>query len=67
MPLAQLLRHRREIGGDVNQPVGLVTCPNCLVLMARISLKSLPSEKTLHEATYRCPRCGAETRRWIKL
>jgi hypothetical protein len=67
MALAQLVRHRRETSGDVNQPVGLVTCPNCLVLMVRISLKSSESEKTLHEATHRCPKCSAETRRWIKL
>ena len=67
MALAQLVRHRREMSGDVNRPVALVTCPNCLVLMVRISLKSSESEKSLHEATHRCPRCATETRRWIKL
>jgi hypothetical protein len=51
---------------SVSRRVGLVTCPNCRVEMPRISLQ--PSdEENLHEAIYRCPKCEAETRRWIAL
>jgi hypothetical protein len=49
------------------RPVGVVTCPNCLVAMPRISLKGPEDNTALREATYHCPRCDAETRRWIKL
>jgi hypothetical protein len=49
----------------ITSPVGVVTCPNCRVVMVRISLK--PAQADLNEANYRCPRCQTETRRWIKL
>ena len=65
MQLADLVQPRRDKNGD-GRRVGLVTCPNCRVVMPRISLQ--PSEEeNLHEAEYHCPRCDAETRRWIKL
>ena len=55
MQLAELVR-----------PIGLVTCPNCRVEMPRVGLGSESDEK-LREATYRCPRCETETRRWIAI
>jgi hypothetical protein len=65
MPLADLVQPQRDKNG-AGRPVGLVTCPNCRVVMPRISLQ--PSEEeNLHEAVYHCPRCDAEARRWIKL
>jgi hypothetical protein len=51
-------------GERVHEPVGLVTCPNCRVVMPCISRKGLEDEKGLHEAVYRCPQCGTETKRW---
>jgi hypothetical protein len=65
MPLAERVRPESDVNGHISRPVGLVTCPNCIVLMARISLKGSETEKTLNEAIYRCPRCRTETRRWI--
>jgi hypothetical protein len=62
--IQRLTELNRGIG---QRPVGLVTCPNCMVVMPRVSLKSSEAEKTLCEAIYRCPRCDAETRRWIAL
>jgi DNA-directed RNA polymerase subunit RPC12/RpoP len=47
-------------------PIGQVTCPNCRVVMPRISLKT-DEGNSLSEAVYRCPRCKTETTRWIKL
>jgi hypothetical protein len=47
-------------------PIGQVTCPNCLVLMSRISLGEADEQTGLRTATYRCPRCEAQTTRWIK-
>jgi hypothetical protein len=35
-------------------------------VMSRRSLKKPDSETGLIEATYRCPKCGAATNRWIK-
>jgi hypothetical protein len=66
MPLAELVQPRRDRNGAASRPIGLVTCPNCRVVMPRISLQPWDAEN-LHEAIYRCPRCEAETRRWIKL
>jgi hypothetical protein len=51
----------------IRKPIGLVTCPNCQVVMPRISLKILEDRRDLNEGVYRCPRCKTETRRWIKL
>jgi hypothetical protein len=72
MPLAELVQPQRDNQpqrgkkGAIDRPIGLVTCPNCRVVMPRISLQ--PSqEENLHEAVYRCPQCGTETRRWIAL
>ena len=59
------LANRHDVNVEVRRPVGVVTCPNCLVEMPRISLKRLEDGKALREAIYRCPRCDAETRRWI--
>lgn len=47
-------------------PIGQVTCPNCRVVMPRVSLKN-GEEKDLNEAVYHCPKCSTETRRWIKI
>jgi hypothetical protein len=47
-------------------PIGQVTCPNCLVLMSRISLGSADPQTGLQTATYRCPKCETQTSRWIK-
>ena len=70
MPLAELVQPQRDNQpqrgkkGAIDRPIGLVTYPNCRVVMPRISLQ--PSqEENLHEAVYRCPQCGTETRRWI--
>jgi hypothetical protein len=63
-----VIRRQNEMAGGIGQPpVGLVTCPNCMVAMLRVSLKRSETEKTLHEASYHCPRCDTETRRWIVL
>ena len=51
---------------DQRAPIGQVTCPNCRVVMPRVSLKN-GEEKDLNEAVYRCPKCSTETRRWIKI
>ena len=59
MPLAELVRH--------HDAIGLVTCPNCRVDMPRIGLKETETDQNLCEATYRCPQCATETRRWIAL
>jgi hypothetical protein len=56
-------RSRKESGP---KPVGLVTCPNCRVVMARVSLKG-SEDPALYEAAFHCPKCAAQTRRWIKL
>jgi rubrerythrin len=45
-------------------PIGIVTCPNCRVMMARVSLKRLDGT-VFNEATFRCPKCQAETRRFM--
>jgi hypothetical protein len=66
MPLAELVQPQRDKNGPMDRPIGLVTCPNCQVAMPRISLQPADQEN-LHGAIYRCPRCDAETRRWIKL
>jgi hypothetical protein len=36
------------------------------VLMNRISLGEADEQTGLRTATYRCPRCEAQTTRWIK-
>jgi hypothetical protein len=66
MPLAERAQPQRDRNGGTSRPVGLVTCPNCRVVMPRISLKPA-EENDLNEAVYRCPQCRTETRRWIKL
>jgi hypothetical protein len=60
MLLAELVPHH-----DNHRPIGLVTCPNCRVDMPRVGLRDTESNNKLHEATYRCPQCETETRRWI--
>jgi len=68
MHLAGLTERQRDMNGGISRkPVGQVTCPNCRVVMPRISLKSLEDKRDLNEALYRCPKCETETRRWIKL
>ena len=47
-------------------PIGQVTCPNCLVMMDRTALGKADASTGLRAGTYRCPRCEAETIRWIK-
>jgi predicted RNA-binding Zn-ribbon protein involved in translation (DUF1610 family) len=47
-------------------PIGQVTCPNCLVVMIRVSLGKPDESSHLRTATYRCSRCGTQTVRWIK-
>jgi uncharacterized C2H2 Zn-finger protein len=51
---------------DRTDGIGLVTCPNCQVTMRCVFLKPVEGEAELREAAYRCPRCDAETTRWIR-
>ena len=51
---------------DRTDAIGLVTCPNCQVTMRLLAMKSVEGEAELREAAYRCPRCGAETTRWVR-
>jgi hypothetical protein len=44
-----------------SQPLPEVACPGCQVPMRFIS--SEPSAPNLHTATYKCERCGTETKR----
>jgi hypothetical protein len=67
MPPSPLTRRQSGMHVEVCQQVGLVTCPNCQVLMPRISLEAPEAGNALRKALYRCPRCGAETARWIVL
>jgi transposase-like protein len=60
------LEHDMQLA-ELVRPIGLVTCPNCRVNMPRVRLKESESDKKLCEATYRCPQCETETRRWIAL
>ena len=62
MPVVDLVHVR-----DVRDEVGIVTCPNCQVRMRPVFIKPLGGEEELSEVAYRCPRCNAETRRWISL
>ena len=50
---------------DTSTEVGQVTCPNCQVVMRRIATKRVEGENGLCEVSYRCPRCDAETKRWM--
>jgi predicted nucleic acid-binding Zn ribbon protein len=61
MPLELIDRAR-----PTNSAIGLVTCPNCQVTMRRVFLKPVDGEANLREAAYRCPRCDAETKRWLR-
>jgi hypothetical protein len=60
MPLAELVQPQRDNQpqrgkkGAIDRPIGLVTYPNCRVVMPRISLQPSQEEK-LHEAVYRSP------------
>jgi predicted RNA-binding Zn-ribbon protein involved in translation (DUF1610 family) len=45
---------------------GKVACPGCQVVMSRRALKKPDSETGLIEATYRCPKCGAIARLWVR-
>lgn len=51
---------------DRNDAIGLVTCPNCKVKMRFVVSKPIEGETELREAAYRCPRCDAATKRWIR-
>jgi hypothetical protein len=62
-----LTKRGTETKVGVGRPIGLVTCPNCRVEMPRVSLTDPEDAKALRAAIYRCPRCDAETRRWIVL
>jgi hypothetical protein len=53
--------------GATGAAIGLVTCPNCQIAMRRFVIKLVKGESELREAAYRCPRCDAETKRWVKL
>ena len=64
---APLTKRQSGTKVEISHPIGLVTCPNCRVEMPRISLTEPEDEKALRKAIYRCPRCGAETGRWIVL
>jgi hypothetical protein len=66
MPLAVLVQPQSDRDGSNHRPIGLVTCPNCEVVMPRILLQPSDAEN-LYEAVHRCPKCEMETRRWIKL
>ncbi|MEA2909251.1 MAG: hypothetical protein QOJ15_1332 [Bradyrhizobium sp.] len=66
MPLAVLVQPQSDRDGSNRRPIGLVTCPNCQVVMPRISLQPSDAEN-LYEAVHRCPKCETKTRRWIKL
>ena len=66
MPLAERVQPSHDRNDSTARPVGIVTCPNCVVEMPRISAKR-SGENALSEAVYRCPRCETETRRWVKL
>jgi hypothetical protein len=67
MPLAARVQSQRDRSGVTSRPIGLVICPNCRVVMPRISLKPSEEENSLYEALHRCPQCSTETRRWIAL
>jgi hypothetical protein len=56
MPLAESVQPQRDKNSGNTRPVGLVTCPNCRVVMPRISLKLAEEENDLNEAGYRCPK-----------
>ena len=66
MPIAAI-RSQADRSGGGQQPIGLVTCPNCRVVMPRVAIKQSDKVMALSEALYRCPRCDTETRRWIAL
>jgi hypothetical protein len=51
---------------DRTDTVGLVTCPNCRVTMRLGAIKQVAGVSELREAAYRCPRCDAETKRWVR-
>ena len=56
-----------ELGdNDPSMPIGQVTCPNCLVIMGRVALGLPIGTQVFGRPRYRCPRCDAETIRWIK-
>ena len=62
-----MLGMKRPVISDRMQvQIGQVTCPNCRVIMPRISLEADHGDG-LHEAVYRCPLCKTEMMRWIKL
>ena len=66
MPLIATIARARKTYTEV-EVVGLVTCPNCQVEMRRVSTKPVAGALELREAAYQCPRCGAETKRWVKI
>jgi hypothetical protein len=63
VPLIELIDDAK--GAD--SAIGQVTCPNCQVVMRLGAMKPVEGAGELREAAYRCPRCDAETKRWVKL
>lgn len=61
MPVIELVDGAR---GE-QRAIGQVTCPNCRVVMRLVLMQPVDGESCLHEVSYRCPRCSAETRRWV--
>jgi hypothetical protein len=54
-----------DLSGATGAAIGLVTCPNCKVTMRRSLMRPVEGESELREAVFRCPRCDAETKRWV--
>jgi hypothetical protein len=42
-------------------------CTGCQAVMSRRSLKKPDSETGLSEVTYRCPKCGVTSSRWMSV
>ena len=41
----------------------IVTCPGCLVEMTMRDFETVPLKHSTVRATYRCPKCGTDTKR----
>jgi hypothetical protein len=54
-----------ELVDSEQRTIGTVTCPNCRVAMRLTFIKPVDGGLALRETVYRCPRCDAETRRWV--
>jgi hypothetical protein len=62
--MIELLEDAKHADG-ARIPIGRVTCPNCHIGM-RSGVMRPVKESVLREVSYRCPRCDAETKRWVK-